>query len=827
MTTVKIKKIHIDGFGKWVNQDFTIPANPQIIFGNNEAGKTTLAIFIRSILFGFANAKGKNRYQQYLPRSADAYGGSLLVADGGKEYRITRTKGKNGGKVTVTDQAGHQFGRQKLTELLGYVDQELYQAVFGFNQADLSAVDNVNQEELQQHLRQVGAVGSSEWGQFITQLLKKGDEIFKPRGRKPVLNQHLKEYERVQGRLQDARAKYDDYTQLIASQKVAQQQEKQLASQLRELQPQLERLEQLSRLWPIYSQWNNGQEKTVQKQISDEKVSQVDHLRVQEQELHRQLQTLQGQLTELQGQASQFDHQQLTDYQNHRADYQRLQGELLQLQARADHQREQERLLTQRFRERNQIQERYGRQLPKPLSEGAMVRLEGMLKDQDRLPDSNRKLNLGLAVLGAALLLIGLVSHHGALDFIGILVLAGAGWGYYRVRNQQRQLQEKDQAALMEFGHQHGLSNFPIDQWLTMQPDLHRVAELNQELAGSQGSVTEIQHQLASIKRQLAGKVSGESAAELSRNLTNWLNQLTDKWQKLKELQHQEAILQQQLTETKHRLRNIQNEKWTIYQSVGVGNDEAFNNFLRKRAQARAQQATTTAYEKQLSAQDKGDLARFNSEEELRDQLSMAQHRVDTARDKLQQAQKTVQQDQLSIKNLVADGTLAELEQYQANLTTQLWQEAREWVSYQLAAQWIDRALVLASADRYPAIITAAERYFATLTDDRYNKIILDNDGVKVLDKEQARFDVGELSTGTAEQLYVALRLGFITVMSDQISLPIMIDDGFVNFDNHRRSNIMAILKQLAKNNQVIYFTADDRVLKFGQVLNLNQLDHE
>lgn len=56
---MRIKSVHIDGFGKWVDQDFSLAANPQVVYGENEAGKTTLAVFIRSILFGFANAKGK------------------------------------------------------------------------------------------------------------------------------------------------------------------------------------------------------------------------------------------------------------------------------------------------------------------------------------------------------------------------------------------------------------------------------------------------------------------------------------------------------------------------------------------------------------------------------------------------------------------------------------------------------------------------------------------------------------------------------------------------------------------------------------------------
>lgn len=827
VTMMKIKQVHIDGFGKWLDQDFEFTGNPQVIFGNNEAGKTTLAIFIRSILFGFANAKGKNRYQQYKPRSSEAYGGSLVVEDKGKEYRIQRTKGKAGGKVTVTDEKGHQFGQKKLDELLANVDQELYQAIFGFSQADLSAIDNVNQENVQQHLQQIGAVGSSEWNQFTSQLLKQGDAIFKPRGRKPLLNQHLKEYQTMQARLQSARGNYDKYAELTAAKEKNNERAAALQSKLEQLQPQLERLEQLARLWPVYAQWKQGQQSRGQKQISDEEVDQVNRFRVQEQELQRQEQATQEQLTKLNGQASQFDEQSLADYHDHLADYQQLQSSLLQLQAQADHQQQQEQVLEQRFQERNQIQERYGHQLPKPLSERETVQLEQLIRDHDQLPASNQKLAFGLIALGALFFILGLVSRHGTITFLGVLLLAGAGFWLYRLHNLAQAESQRRQKAVDKFGHEHGLSNFPSNQWLTMQPDLHRVAELNQELENSQDGVAKRQRQFNDIKHRLAGRVNGENVAELSHNLTSWLNQMASKWQELQEIKQQSARVHEQLTELRARLRKTQNEKWAIYQSVGVGNDESFNEFLRQRSESRNQEATTTAFEKQLTDQDKQELAKFADEDSLQDRLQTTRDAVSEDRVSLQHVQEQAQQEQIAVESLVADGTLAELEQQEANLAAKIWQEAKEWVGYQLAVQWINRALILASADRYPAIITAAEKYFAVLTNDHYQQIMLNDEGVQVLTDSQERFAVGELSTGTAEQLYVALRLGFISVMSDRISLPVIIDDSFVNFDNVRRGRVLDLLKQLASDNQVLYFTADDRALEFDHVLNLNKVDRE
>ena len=91
---MKIKQVHIDGFGKWHDQDFSFTNNPVLIYGANEAGKTTLAAFILSILFGFADGRGKNKYQQYIPKDGSGYGGSLTVIADQHQYVIKRVKGK-------------------------------------------------------------------------------------------------------------------------------------------------------------------------------------------------------------------------------------------------------------------------------------------------------------------------------------------------------------------------------------------------------------------------------------------------------------------------------------------------------------------------------------------------------------------------------------------------------------------------------------------------------------------------------------------------------------------------------------------------------------
>ncbi|BCE05860.1 AAA family ATPase [Bacillus paralicheniformis] len=69
---MNIHAIHIYGYGKFANQTFRLsPSNLHLVYGLNEAGKTTLMSFIESVLFGFPKTK------RYEPKTGVIYGGCL------------------------------------------------------------------------------------------------------------------------------------------------------------------------------------------------------------------------------------------------------------------------------------------------------------------------------------------------------------------------------------------------------------------------------------------------------------------------------------------------------------------------------------------------------------------------------------------------------------------------------------------------------------------------------------------------------------------------------------------------------------------------------
>ena len=49
---MKILSLHIEGFGKFHDLDISFKDGLNVVYGKNEAGKSTLHTFIRGMLFG-------------------------------------------------------------------------------------------------------------------------------------------------------------------------------------------------------------------------------------------------------------------------------------------------------------------------------------------------------------------------------------------------------------------------------------------------------------------------------------------------------------------------------------------------------------------------------------------------------------------------------------------------------------------------------------------------------------------------------------------------------------------------------------------------------
>ena len=150
-----------------------------------------------------------------------------------------------------------------------------------------------------------------------------------------------------------------------------------------------------------------------------------------------------------------------------------------------------------------------------------------------------------------------------------------------------------------------------------------------------------------------------------------------------------------------------------------------------------------------------------------------------------------------------------------------------------------DRKLVLAhlirDADRrfreehQPDVVRKASDYLKTITSGRYELITVGDTGSFHVrgPGSDGPVEASSLSTGAREQLYMAIRLAVMSHLDEgRESLPVFVDEAFVNWDARRRASAFALLREISTTRQVFVMTchgpwADELVAHGAQRIEL------
>lgn len=101
-----IQELDIKNFGKFHNRQIQLSEGLNLIYGENEAGKTTVHTFIRGMLFGMEKQRGRasasDAYRMYEPwENPVYYAGGMRFVCGGKVFRLTRSFARIGKKTEL------------------------------------------------------------------------------------------------------------------------------------------------------------------------------------------------------------------------------------------------------------------------------------------------------------------------------------------------------------------------------------------------------------------------------------------------------------------------------------------------------------------------------------------------------------------------------------------------------------------------------------------------------------------------------------------------------------------------------------------------------
>jgi uncharacterized protein YhaN len=154
-------------------------------------------------------------------------------------------------------------------------------------------------------------------------------------------------------------------------------------------------------------------------------------------------------------------------------------------------------------------------------------------------------------------------------------------------------------------------------------------------------------------------------------------------------------------------------------------------------------------------------------------------------------------------------------------LKAELVQGVERWAPLALAETMMQRALQRFEEHHQPRLLLEVGRWLKRLTRGRYVQLqqSLQEPGViRIVDEHGKARTPDELSTGTREQLFLAMRLAYVTDYSLRHDpLPMVLDDVLVNFDEDRARETLQALVEFSEVAQVIVLTCHRRTVELAQ----------
>lgn len=814
---MRLKQIKIINFGQFSNKTFDLPSDQiNVFFGANEAGKSTTVAFIKQILFGFhLRSNSSPFFEDYTPLAhVSPMGGNLVFTAADGEYELERlyAKGDKTKKGILTvKKDGQVVPESVFFDQIQNIDGSFYADSFIFNQEMLGQVNSLSQEDLLERIYYLGAADSSKLLEMRDDFAKEAGKLFKKTGKKPEVNRLLKEMTDQRDKLAQTKNEFNDYEQLhqdFVQKRAALNRQKQ---DLAVLQKQEQDLHDLQKEMGNYQTLLDLQKQVKDVDFNGQNYQKAQDIMAQGRNLQKTIQSVEAQLQDL--------------GENYQSDF-TLEKKLIQQKPQLLQWQAEYRNCLQKADQLKQEKEQLLALTPelKNLLKLTPEQIEQMQADYQALPGAvnepayvttNDKL---WYVIGAVLAALGVVLLV-ALGTVGVIALITGliflAAGYLKNSNQNKQnaavlekqklVAQKRQAFQTKYGLNPDTLN--LNSLLT---NLNQYQIKKNAAQTNNKQVTVLNQNVAQLASSVQNALKQPIDNDFSQVL-NGLDELETQISEKQELSQRKASLTASLKQNKQDLKELGLKLQALFAQVNVENMAGYDQ-LYQDSLNQAKLKTQIAALKESLGDDLQQLQTQTNSTELADKLTALTEQISTKNAEINELQSQVAQLQVQLDNLADSTAVFKAKQDLANTETNFVQSSKEYLANLFAARWISRSLDLASNERFPKMLKEAQEYLALLTGGRYVGINLDKK-LTVVRSDGKKREVKYLSRGTAEQLYFALKLAFIEQIKDEINLPILIDDSFVNFDNQRVSYIDQLLQKISENNQVLIFTAQKNLV--------------
>ena len=367
---------------------------------------------------------------------------------------------------------------------------------------------------------------------------------------------------------------------------------------------------------------------------------------------------------------------------------------------------------------------------------------------------------------------------------------------------------------------------------------LQDVRELASQWRNSAPEVEGLRRMFDSMRQrveQVGGRLKSSSKLDYSRPLeilANWQQQLRihdrDRTERERLLGDAEARQRDSL-HAQHQAEAAELRRGAVLARAGVaGRDEIQKQQELQQRRQRLEKDLKTAGDELLEAgRQEAELA-IVEDDLLRFDSQMTRERLQLLQAELKDVEQGLRKRHEELGSLRQEIRLLESRRdshaeffRRSRLAADIYRATEEWLALQFEHDAVMQMRRKFEQENISGTLVAASGYMHRMTAGRYHRIWapLGEDYLCIDDEFGQTFRVEQLSGGTREQLFLAIRFALAREFARRgIELPLIMDDLFVNFDQERTEAAADCLIEVAREGQqVLFFTCHEHIAAMFQ----------
>lgn len=253
---MKIARLYLKAYGAFSDRrlDFGDGANFHVIYGPNEAGKSTTLRALTGLLFGIDDRTADN----FVHPHPQLRVGATLLTEQGTRLSVMRRKARKQtlfalDEATGTELTDQPLSDESISQMLGGLDEALYHSLFGLDMDGLTRGSEAllsGKGEIGQSLFEAAA-GMSSLQQLLVHLDAEASNLFRPRASSSVIHIAIRELEEKRKLARDAMVRTSAWEQADRTKRQAEEKHTKSRTDLVLLREEHRRLSRISSNLPL------------------------------------------------------------------------------------------------------------------------------------------------------------------------------------------------------------------------------------------------------------------------------------------------------------------------------------------------------------------------------------------------------------------------------------------------------------------------------------------------------------------------------------------------------------------------------------------------